>query len=152
MLFQPAGHHRLWCLQRQWRFEVDHVAMVVGAKDPVVAFGGLLIGSLSLSMEPLARPWPLHRFDIPAMNHNGNAGPFSIAFRVKVVESICRELTLTQGTLAKSVVQRRWSSPFSRRTSRKGLWAGWLARSRSSAPAQALPCRCRSLGRVSSAW
>ena len=36
------------------------------------------------------------------MNHNGNAGPFSTAFRGKVVEAICRELTLTQGTERKA--------------------------------------------------
>ena len=79
------------------------VAMVVGAKDPVAAFGRIAYPGRS-PLLPLSN-WNrwlahgrLHRYEIPAMNHNGNAGPFSTAFRGKVVEAICRELTLTQRT------------------------------------------------------
>jgi hypothetical protein len=34
----------------------------------------------------------LHRYLIDRMSHNGSSGPFSVAFRQKVVAAICREL------------------------------------------------------------
>ena len=79
---------------------LDHVAMVVGEKDPVAAFGRIAYPGRS-PLLPLSnwnrwlRHGRLHRYVIPSMNHNGNAGPFSAAYRTRVVEEICRELATT---------------------------------------------------------
>jgi len=79
---------------------VDHVAMVVGSRDPVAAFGRIAYPG-RLFLLPLSnwnrwqRNRSLHRYSIEGMNHNGSAGPFSAAYRSKVVSAICRELELT---------------------------------------------------------
>lgn len=79
---------------------VDHVAMLVGSRDPVAALGRLAYPG-RLPLLPLSnwnrwqRTRPLHRISIEGMNHNGASGPFSIAFRAKVVQEIVRELELT---------------------------------------------------------
>ena len=74
---------------------------MVVEQDPVAAFGRIAYQAAPCSLSNWNR-WlahgRLHRYEIPAMNHNGNAGPFSTAFRGKVVDAICREVTLTQGT------------------------------------------------------
>ena len=76
---------------------IQDVAMVVGSKDPVAAFGRLAYPG-RLSLLPLTnwnrwqRSHSLHRYQIDRMSHNGSSGPFSVAFRHKVVAAICREL------------------------------------------------------------
>ena len=71
--------------------------MVVGSKDPVAAFGRLAYPG-RLSLLPLTnwnrwqRSHSLHRYQIEGMSHNGSSGPFSEAFRQKVVAEICLEL------------------------------------------------------------
>ena len=76
---------------------IQDVAMVVGSKDPVAAFGRLAYPG-RLSLMPLTnwnrwqRTHPLHRYQIARMSHNGSSGPFSVAFRQKVVTAICHEL------------------------------------------------------------
>ncbi len=76
---------------------IKDVAMVVGSKDPVAAFGRLAYPG-RLSLLPLTnwnrwqRSHSLHRYQIEGMSHNGSSGPFSEAFRQKVVAEICLEL------------------------------------------------------------
>ncbi len=76
---------------------INDVAMVIGSKDPVAAFGRLAYPG-RLSLLPLTnwnrwqRTHSLHRYPIECMSHNGSSGPFSQAFRQKVVAAICREL------------------------------------------------------------
>ena len=76
---------------------IQDVAMVVGSKDPVAAFGRLAYPG-RLGLLPLTnwnrwqRSHSLHRYQIDRMSHNGSSGPFSVAFRHKVVAAICREL------------------------------------------------------------
>ena len=79
---------------------VEHVAMVIGSKDPIAAFGRIAYPG-RLPMFPLTnwnkwcRRGALSRYEIQSMNHNGNAGPFSSSFREKVVSAICQELRVT---------------------------------------------------------
>ncbi len=76
---------------------IQDVAMVVGSKDPVAAFGRLAYPG-RLGLLPLTnwnrwqRSHSLHRYRIDRMSHNGSSGPFSVAFRHKVVAAVCREL------------------------------------------------------------
>ena len=76
---------------------IQDVAMVVGSKDPVAAFGRLAYPG-RLSLLPLTnwnrwqRTHSLHRYFIDRMSHNGSSGPFSVAFRQQVIAAICREL------------------------------------------------------------
>ena len=76
---------------------IRDVAMVVGSRDPVAAFGRLAYpGRLSVLPFTNWNRWqrsnPLHRYQIDRMSHNGSSGPFSLAFRQQVVAAICREL------------------------------------------------------------
>ncbi|MFL0777471.1 MAG: alpha/beta hydrolase [Prochlorococcus sp.] len=77
--------------------EIERVAMVVGAKDPVAAFGRLIYPG-RLPMLPLSNwnRWQSHRklarYEISEMGHNGRSGPFSERFSSDVVTAICREL------------------------------------------------------------
>lgn len=79
---------------------VDHVAMVVGSRDPVAALGRIAYPG-RLVLLPLSnwnrwqRTRSLHRYSIDGMSHNGDSGPFSDHYRGKVVAAICRELELT---------------------------------------------------------
>lgn len=76
---------------------INDVAMVVGSKDPVAAFGRIAYPG-RLGLLPLTnwnrwqRNHNLHRYQIEGMSHNGSSGPFSVAFRQNVVKEICREL------------------------------------------------------------
>ncbi|WP_413743696.1 alpha/beta hydrolase [Synechococcus sp. MIT S9451] len=80
---------------------LEHVSMVVGAKDPVAALGRIAYPG-RLPLLPLSN-WNrwltygrLHRYEIASMSHNGNSGPFSRHYRDQVVAAICSELALTQ--------------------------------------------------------
>ena len=76
---------------------IQDVAMVVGSQDPVAAFGRIAYPG-RLGLLPLTnwnrwqRSHCLHRYCIERMSHNGSSGPFSVAFRQKVVAAICGEL------------------------------------------------------------
>lgn len=80
--------------------DIDHVAMVVGSRDPVAALGRLAYPG-RLVLLPLSNwnRWQLsrslHRYSIDGMSHNGDSGPFSDTYRGQVVAAICRELELT---------------------------------------------------------
>ncbi|HGY5532010.1 MAG TPA: alpha/beta hydrolase [Prochlorococcus sp.] len=77
--------------------DIDRVAMVVGSKDPVAAFGRLAYPG-RLPMLPLSNwnRWQRHRklarYQITDMSHSGSSGPFSDCFSPQVVGAICREL------------------------------------------------------------
>lgn len=79
---------------------VDHVAMVVGSRDPVATLGRIAYPG-RLFLLPLSnwnrwqRTRSLHRYSIDGMSHNGDSGPFSDHYRGQVVAAICRELELT---------------------------------------------------------
>jgi hypothetical protein len=69
----------------------------VGSKDPVAAFGRFAYPGRS-PLLPLSN-WNkslaagrIHRLEIEGMNHNGNQGPFSDAFRWPVVRAILASL------------------------------------------------------------
>ncbi len=73
------------------------ITTIVGSKDPVAAFGRFAYPGRS-PLLPLSN-WNkslaagrIHRLEIEGMNHNGNQGPFSDAFRWPVVRAILGSL------------------------------------------------------------
>ena len=76
---------------------VDGITTIVGSRDPVAAFGRIAYPGrspllpLSNWNKAVARGF-IDRREIAGMNHNGNSGPFSDAFRLPVITEILAAL------------------------------------------------------------